>query len=585
MKTPRPEHPNPQFERDTWLNLNGEWQFQIDSECDGKEKGFLDKGLTDKITVPFCLESSLSGVGRTDFICACRYKRKFTLPTEFAGKRVFLRFGAVDYAAYLYINSRFIGAHKGGYSSFSFDITDALQGGENTLAVYAEDNIKNAGQPRGKQSDALHSYSCLYTRVTGIWQTVYLEAVPERYVKSVKYYPDPDNASVTVLAQTGGCGELEIEVAYQGRRVGYKKVTAAGAVCAEIPLSEKRLWEPGRGRLYDVKFSFCGDTVKSYFGLRSARFEGLRFLLNGKAVFQRLVLDQGYYPDGIYTAPDEESLIKDIELSIRLGFNGARLHQKAFEKRFLYHCDRLGYMVWGEYGCWGLDYTDVNSLAGILPEWSEIVERDFNHPSIITWCPFNETWMLAGKPRSAELIRAVYRATKTLDPTRPCVDTSGGFHTDETDVYDIHNYEQDGGVLENDTNKLFGDDARPEPVQKHFPNFAFDYQYGNQPVMISEYGGCKYNEDSQSWGYGEQPKSPSEFLKRYTDLTKSILSDGRVSGFCYTQLYDVEQEQNGLYTYARGRKFEEAVYAAIAECNRGLAAIEKNKPKKNKKEA
>lgn len=202
-----------------------------------------------------------------------------------------------------------------------------------------------------------------------------------------------------------------------------------------LALSEKHLWEIGEGRLYDLILTFGDDSVKSYFGLRSVGFDGHRFLLNGKSVFQRLVLDQGFYPDGIYTAPSDGELAADVERAAAMGFNGARLHEKVFEERFLYHCDRMGYMVWGEYPNWGLDHTYADSIYSVLPEWLDEVERDFNHPSIIGWCPFNETWDIDGRRQCDEMIASVYRATKAADPTRPCIDTSGSVHV-MTDVYE-----------------------------------------------------------------------------------------------------------------------------------------------------
>lgn len=561
------EYPRPQFARKDWVNLNGEWDFEFN-------------GVRSKILVPFCPESKLSGIGFTGFIESCRYKRSFELPDSFAGKRIFIRFGAVDYTARLYINSQFIGGHTGGFSPFSFEITDALRKGGNLIELNVEDGVGPA-QPRGKQSIKTESYGAFYTRATGIWQTVYIEAVPQSFIKSVRFFPDIDKTTLTALAQTEGAGDLEIEVSYGGRRVGYAKTASDGRAEVEIKLSERHLWEAGKGRLYDVVLRFGGDVVESYFGLRSVGFKDGKFLLNGKPLFQRLVLDQGYYPDGVFTAPDEAAFIKDIKISMDLGFNGARLSQKVFEPRALYNCDRLGYLTWGEFGDWGMDYTDESNLPALLAQWLEAVERDFNCPSVITWCPLNETWGREYdklKMRSAELVRALYRATKALDPARPCVDSSGGLHIDETDMYDVHNYEQDPVIFRNDCEMLFKDGSDPvlKQLAAGFP--GLDYKYdGKLPVMVSEYGGCKFGDDKESWGYGGQPVTEGEFLKRYTDLTKTIMSDKRITGFCYTQIYDVEQEKNGLYKYDRTKKFNDSVYKGIAECNRAPAAIEKDK--------
>lgn len=564
---PRPEHPNPQFQRENWLNLNGEWDFEIDQSRSGKARKLeRAQSLSGKITVPFCPESNLSGVGHTDFLSAVWYKRKVDLTPAQLENRVFLHFGAVDYEAFVYVNGEYAGSHKGGYVSFSIDITIFVKQGENDITVCAYDDTRSPLIPRGKQSEEYASHGCDYTRTTGIWQTVWLEFVPQRYIQKVKFFPDLKNGSVTVQATVIGGGVLQADVFYGGRLVGVlERAGQDETVTAEIRLSELYAWEPGAGRLYDISLRFGADKVDSYFGLRNLRLDGYRFLINEKSVFQRLVLDQGFYPDGIYTAANDAALIQDIELSMAAGFNGARLHEKVFEPRFLYHCDRLGYLVWGEYPNWGADFSDPNTVFAILPEWCEAVNRDFNHPAIIGWCPFNETWDYNGRQQNDELLRIVYRTTKLLDPTRPCIDTSGNYHV-ETDIFDVHNYEQD-----------------PEKFREQYVAFQEDeclydalfsrQQYNGQPSFVSEYGGIKWslNREKGAWGYGNAPKTEEEFLDRYRKLTNVLLENQNFFGFCYTQLTDVEQEQNGLFTYDRKAKFDLAVIRAI---NSAKAAIE-----------
>ena len=344
------------------------------------------------------------------------------------------------------------------------------------------------------------------------------------------------------------------------------KKKASDSVCGEISLSESHLWEPGCGRLYDLKLSFNGDEISSYFGLRSVKLDDYKFLINGKSVFQRLVLDQGFYRDGIYTAPTEADLIKDIEISYAVGFNGARLHQKVFEPRFLYHCDKLGYLVWGEYPNWGLDYSNPFALESMLPEWCECVERDFNHPAIIGWCPFNETWDYSGRRQNDALISTVYRVTKHMDKTRPCIDTSGNFHV-ETDIFDVHDYEQDVATFKANYDKLMTEGVL-------FERFPDRQMYsGKGCAWVSEYGGLQWSEGDRddAWGYGNAPKTFEEFVERYKGLTDALLDNYRMFGFCYTQLYDIEQEQNGLYYYDRTPKFDPDIFKAI---NSRKAAIE-----------
>lgn len=558
---PRPEHPQPQMERSAWRSLNGAWQFAFDFGKSGLDRHFERRDALDTtITVPFCPESVLSGVHYTDFIPAVWYARAFTLTPEELSGRVLLHFGAVDYEAHVFVNGEPAGTHRGGYTSFCFDITDLCRAGENRLSVYAEDDNRSGKQPRGKQCESFDSQGCDYTRTTGIWQTVWLEFVPETYIQSVQYYPNITEGTLLVQAKLCGAGTFTVQASFEGRPCGEASTRAEnGFAAVTLPLSELHLWDVGQGNLYDLTLTFGSDSVKSYAGMREVRIEGRRVLLNGRPVFQRLVLDQGFYPDGIYTAPDESALVRDIEMSLAAGFNGARLHQKVFEPRFLYHCDRLGYLAWGEMANWGLDYSDPAALEAFLGEWLDAVDRDFNHPSIVGWCPFNETWDREGRRQLDSLLAMVYRVTKQFDPTRPCIDTSGNFHV-VTDIYDVHDYEQD-----------------PASFAAHYEAFrtggafydaqAARQQYdGKKPMFVSEYGGIKWNPQGdvdKAWGYGDGPATEEAFIERYRGLTEALLSNPNMFGFCYTQLYDVEQETNGLYTYSREPKFDMAVFHAI----------------------
>lgn len=558
---PRPEHPNPQFQRREWLNLNGKWSFKIDKSKSGLAKKYYEPQtkFDRTINVPFCPESVLSGIEYKDFMDAVWYSREFTIPEKYSGLRTILHFGAVDYKATVYINGKEVGTHKGGYISFEFDITDYITDGKNVLTVYAEDDTRSPLQPRGKQSEEYYSHGCDYTRTTGIWQTVWLEFVPESRIKGIKIFPNVENSSVDIQAEVIGSGKFEVLALYQERIMGAATVVSDGGfVTAHLDLKEAYLWEVGEGRLYDLELRFNEDKVDSYFGLRDVRLDGQKFLINGKSVFQRLVLDQGFYPDGIYTAPTEEAMIKDIQISLDVGFNGARLHEKIFEPRFLYNCDKMGYIVWGEYPNWGMDPSNPNILFSILPEWIEEIERDFNHPSIIGWCPFNETWDYDGRKQHDETLAVVYNTTKALDRTRPCIDTSGNFHV-ITDIFDVHDYEQDPKVFKEHYDKLMTDGEL-------FDNHKHRQKYTGGPTFVSEYGGIRWSvneSDQNAWGYGDAPKNKYEFIERYKGLTDALLDNDQMFGFCYTQLYDVEQEQNGLYTYSRKPKFEASIFRAI----------------------
>ncbi len=560
MNIPRSEHPKPQFERSTWRNLNGKWNFEIDNGKSGNERGLAkpDATLAGEITVPFCPQSKLSGVEHKDFIYGVWYQKKIALTEEDLKNRVIIHFGAADYESYLYINGVKAGYHKGGYVSFSFDITDKVVSGENVITLNCTDDERNRLIPRGKQCEHYFSQLCDYTRTTGIWQTVWLEFTPkDACIERVKYYPNANDVSLSIEAHLCGAGTFTAVAKYEGREVGRKVMESNGGVeTISLPLSEKHLWEVGCGRLYDLELSYGEDKVKSYFGLRSIRFEGRKFMLNDKSVFQRLVLDQGFYPDGIYTAPTDADLIKDIDLSLAVGFNGARLHQKIFEERFLYHADRKGYLVWGEFPDWGLDHTYADNIYGILPEWIEEVNRDFNHPAIIGWCPHNETWDQNGRKQFDEGLRLIYRATKAIDTTRPCIDTSGNFHV-ETDIFDVHDYEQNPEIFKEHYDRLMTENLLNDRFDK------IQHYDGKMPTFVSEYGGIRWSEDKDSWGYGATPKSPEEYIARFKGLTDALLDNDQMFGLCYTQLTDVEQEQNGIYTYNRVPKFDQNIYYDI----------------------
>ena len=434
--------------------------------------------------------------------------------------------------------------------------------------------MKNPFVIRGKQSERLKSHNCDYTRTTGIWQSVYIEYVPQNYIKSFKIYPDVNNGMVTVSTDLIGTGSLSCQAFYDGKFAGKADAEYAAGNCAlQIKLNEIHPWEIGNGRLYELRLKFGEDNVKSYFGLRNVRLDGYKFLINEKSVFQRLVLDQGFYKKGIYTAENDDELKRDIKLSTELGFNGARLHQKVFDPRFLYFCDKAGYIVWGEYANWGLDYSNPKSVDVFLNEWSEALQRDFNHPSIIGWCPFNETWDYRGRKQYDPLLETVYDYTKTVDPTRPCIDTSGNFHV-KTDIYDLHDYSFDVEKFRRNYDRFVTEDYLYEHVLIDNPGRQ---KYGGQPVFISEYGGIKWTADSdyKSWGYGEDVKTVQEFANRYCGLTEAIMSNKKMFGFCYTQLYDIEQEQNGLYTYERKKKFSDEIYSRIRQVNTRTAEIEK----------
>ena len=567
MTIPRPEYPRPQLVRAQWMNLNGEWGFEVDHGNSGRERGLPScESLSERITVPFAPESRLSGLGRTDFMRSVWYRREFAVPADWAGGRVILHFGAVDYMAEVWVNGVSVGTHKGGYTPFSFDVTERLdRSGRNAVTVNAYDDVLDPMQPTGKQSPKYGNYGCMYTRSTGIWQTVWLERVPEAYIKGLKLTPDLDNGRLYVHADLGGpAGGMELRAAASlgGERKATATAKASGrSATAVVELPGPEAWGPGKPVLYDLRLTLGEDAVDSYFGMRKVDINGYAIRINGEPVFQRLVLDQGYYPDGIYTAGTDDELRRDIELSMAAGFNGARLHMKVFEPRLLYWADRLGYLVWGEYPNWGLNEADERALLHMLPEWMEAVARDYDHPSVVGWCPFNET----GTGRVAATFKTIYDVTRAIDPTRPIIDTSGYVHA-VTDIYDVHDYEQDVGVFAERYAKV----ADGTCIYQNQPRHE---RYEGQPYFVSEFGGpwWDHDGDGEGWGYGKAPKDKEEFYARYQGWVDALLGNPRMCAFCYTQLTDVMQEKNGMYTFDRRPKFDMARVRAI---NGRKAAVE-----------
>lgn len=566
----RAEYPRPELVRKDWLSLNGEWEFEPDYGRSGLARGVLDKQKLDgAINVPFCPESKLSGVGNTDFFNAVWYKKHVAL--EKTDKRILLHFEACYYYTQVFVNGVKAGEHSGGYTPFSFDITELVKNGDNVIAVYAEGDPRDGRQPSGKQSVRYASRGCHYTRSTGIWQTVWLEFVPETYLKSIKLDTDIDNGLVNAFVTLSGAGYVTLTARLGGKTVGECGIKASGAAFAQLKLSELRLWSVDDPALYDLTVTVddgkSTDMVDTYFGMRKIEADGKGVKLNGKYLFMRTVLDQGYYEDGIYTAPKAEDMLNDIKLAKALGFNGARLHEKVFERRFLYYADREGYLCWGEYPNWGFDHTAEWATDVFLGEWLEAVARDYNHPCVIGWCPLNETWVRElGKEQNAAFIRTLYDQTKLFDPFRPMIDTSGSTHV-KTDIFDHHNYDQE-----------------PEVFDAKFGDFGDGYGHGYNgqqnenalPYFMSEYGGTAISGKMDGgWGYGDSAADEDELVERYCAFAKTLLGNPKICGLCYTQLYDVEQEQNGIYTYSRKPKLSKKAIEKMAAAMKQKAACEK----------
>ncbi|HEY3861254.1 MAG TPA: glycoside hydrolase family 2 TIM barrel-domain containing protein [Verrucomicrobiae bacterium] len=556
-EVPRPEHPRPDAFRPNWATLDGQWQFEIDGQNDGETRGLISgKNLASAITVPFCPESKLSGVGHYGFMKHTWYRRMFEVPPAMQGKRVLLHFGAVDYQARVWVNGQSAGSHSGGSVPFDFDVTPLLRAGENELVVNVFHDVASGKEPTGKQTHDV-SQGCVYTRTTGIWQPVWLEAVGSSYLENYSIVTDPADSLVEIEAVVNkpepGLA-LKAEAFANGQSVGADSCPAAvGKLHLTLHLSQKHLWAPSSPFLYDLKFSITRgpgtvDEMSSYFGLRNVSIAGRSILINGQRIFQRLILDQGFYPDGEWTAPSDAELKNDIERSMAAGFNGARLHQKVFEPRYLYWADKLGYLVWGEFPNWGFNYARED-YANYTNEWKEEVLRDRNHPAIIGWCPFNETPGAAG-----ELQQIVWQQTKALDPTRPLIESSGWTHTiAQPLVLDDHDYNQDPAAFKQRWQDFFNHSAAEKIPARY--NAAAKQADRGIPFMVSEFGGIGWATEG-GWGYGNGPKTEEEFYARYGGLMAALLGNPNLFGFCYTQLTDVEQEHNGLYYYDRRPKFD-----------------------------
>lgn len=578
MSIPRSEYPRPQFIRKNWENLNGQWQFDYDDANKGLlEKWYLQKEFTKEITVPFSYQSELSGIHDTDFHDLVWYKRSFDIPKEWDQKRLILHFGAVDYRASVWVNGKYIGSHEGGHVPFQLEVTEAVDVGKNELVVRVEDVTQDLDQPRGKQYWKEKSEGIFYTRTTGIWQTVWLEMVESSYIEKVKMTPDIDKDEIVMEYVVNGGSDsqfLEVEISFEGSLVAsesLKLINNNGA--RSIFLNdfhvhdEGRLWSPEHPNLYDVVFrlkdgSTVLDEVSSYFGMRKVSVENGKVMLNNRPYYMKLILDQGYFPDGLLTPPSDDAIRKDVELTKEMGFNGARKHQKIEDPRYLYWTDKLGLLVWGEMAN-SYTYTE-DAVRRITDEWQKAIERDYNHPSIVAWVPINESWgvpkLLADK-RQQDHTLAMYYLTKSLDSTRLVISNDGWEHT-KSDICTIHDYESNKEVLKERYSTV-------EKIMEATPGSRLIYvpghHYDGVPIQVSEFGGIAYKKSEwEGWGYSGA-SDDQDFANRYYDVVSALLESPLVQGFCYTQLTDVEQEINGLLTYDRKPKIDLEIIKEINE--------------------
>ena len=582
-------HPFPQRRRSGWLDLTGPWGFAYDDADVGQVRGWAEDSAPFQrvIQVPFPPESELSGIHDSTEHPFVWYRRTFRISDVGGferGRRLLLHFGAVDYACRVWLNGRLVDRHEGGHSSFTIDITDSLAAGdEQVLVVRAEDQPLDLTQPRGKQFWETKPARIWYHRTTGIWQPVWLEAVGPTYISSLAWTPDPRRGrlglSVRLNKEPDKPLRLRLRLTVMGELLAYDSYLVrhqdTGRELRLEPdsggmVGRRLLWTPSQPNLVDAELVLEDDdgrqldAVASYVGLRSVEADDGLYLINGRPKYLRLVLAQNYWPQSHLAAPSDDALRREVELIKMLGFNGVRIHQKVEDERFLYWCDRLGLMVWAEMAN-AYEFTE-NAVTRFTHEWMEVIKRQYSHPSIITWVPFNESWGvpdLPGDDAQRNFVRAIYHLTKALDPTRPVIGNDGWEHV-AGDIWGVHDYALDGAGLR----ERWG---TPEAVEQalqgrpqHHRAVLDNVPRGERPVILSEFGGITYEpQPGKPWfGYGSV-RSEDELLNKYEELVTAVLDSPSIAGFCYTQLTDTEQETNGLLTADRVPKLDPEIVRAI----------------------
>lgn len=587
-----PAYPRPLLQRDDWMSLNGTWRF-----CFDDDKRWTHPGeLTDwpqEIQVPYPPESRASGVFDRGFHRACWYERDFDLQPD--GGRVILRFGAVDYIAKVWVNGRLVVTHEGGHTPFWADITNALDpSGRQRVSVHVEDDPHELTKPRGKQDWQLEPHSIWYPRTTGIWQTVWIERVSRTYVDKIRWTPLVENFSIGFAARVVGDEvhdehALSVEVVLRrGERLlardRYQVIQ--GEVDRQIALSDpgiddyrnELLWSPERPTIIDAEVRLWHgnellDEFRSYTALRQVHILRDRFMLNGRPYMLRLVLDQGYWPDTLLAAPNDDALKKDVMLAKAMGFNGVRKHQKIEDPRYLYWADRLGLLVWEEMPS-AYRFTRT-AIKRIVREWTEAIERDYSHPCVIVWVPFNESWgvpELTSAREQRHAVEALYHLTRTLDSTRPVIGNDG-WESSATDIIGIHDYDAN---IEHLKQRYHTETAPQTLFDRRRPGgriLTLDgYPHRGQPIMLTEFGGIAFVKKpepgvKQTWGY-TRARTDAEFLEMYRELMQVVIQTPLFSGFCYTQFADTFQEANGLLAADRTPKIPIEEIAKVTRQNR-----------------
>lgn len=585
MSTIHESAPNPQFARKNWIDLTGTWQFRYDDDDIGLSSAWWQADFGEdslEITVPYPPESTMSGIGDPAFHPVVWYQRHLPeLPVETA-ERTLLRFGAVDYQATVWINDIPVGCHSGGSSPFSIELsTSWLRSlGTPRLTLRVFDDPLDLEQPRGKQAWTEEPAGIWYKRTTGIWQPVWLEFVPAVHIHQFRWVFDAEGSSLQFDVELSQTPEAPVSISFSvsspdGTEVSTTVEAEQRKVAGRVDLSDLQrdgdlkhlLWSPDSPTLLPAQVNTAtGDVVESYVGLRTVSLDKTGFAINGQPHWLRMVLSQGYYPQSHYAAPSEEAIRSEVELTLALGFNGARTHQKAEDPRYLYWADKLGLLIWGEVGA---AYTFSDQAIGALAqEWRELIRRDINHPSIVAWVPFNESWGIAeisASEHQQHAVRSIYALTNAIDGTRPVIGNDGWEHV-STDVFSLHDYNWEGSELRTrySSGRSNEEIAETYAVAEKNAIAAVERPVNELPTMITEYGGVSFapSADESWYGYGKVT-SQQEFTEKYRELTSALHDSAELVGICYTQLTDTEQETNGLLTEDRVPKIDIETLSAI----------------------